>query len=1396
MKLNWFKGLFELFRNCQLINDCLFMRCLYFLLFLLTSGIFSAKAQFNAYKFSELSIENGLSHNWVNTIFRDSIGFVWIGTSAGLNRFDGSKNKQYLNNPSDNNSLPNNDVQNIFPLPDKKLWIESKDNAVIFDPFTDNFNRDYKGYLKQLSLPQKKVNSILKDKKGNYWFLYNTDGLYKYSLSNNKLTYFDDKASASYGTITDIKEDSYGNFWLTYSKGLLVQIDGDLKIKKQNSILLNKHSIYDYQLFIDRLNKLWVWTYGEPNGVYKIDNDANKLIHFTTGNKNFRLNSNMVFGIVQDKNGAMWIGADHGGINLINENDNSQIEFIDKPGKNLLSSDNNVSTLYKDDKEIIWIGSFKQGVSYFDENISRFALLKHDPEDTRSLPFNDVNCFAEDRKGNIWIGTNGGGLLYFDRVSNKFIQYLHNPSNSNSLTNNVVVSLCYDSSGKLWIGTYLGGLDCFDGKTFTHYKHNDNDPASIADNRVWHILEDGENTLWIGTMLKGLDKFDKRTKKFYHYPATAGAPNASQSSYISVIKKDTQENLWIGTAKGMEIFDKAQNKFTHFASSANPNSLSHPLITDILEDRRGLIWVGTKSGLNVFIKKTKSFQRFFTSDGLPDNIITNIIEDKQGDLWVSTVKGLSRLKINYRSGRVSFNITNYSDENNLQGKVFNESAALIISDGVLLFGGPHGINLINPEKIISNNPAPNLVFTNIELFNESIKPGEKINGHIVLKKALAYTQEIILNYNENIFSIEFTNLTSSCNNKYAYKLEGFNKDWVIVNGNNKKAIYTNLDPGTYTFKVRTFNTNLNADEVEKSLRIIINPPIWRTPFAYLVYALVVIIILYFARRITIERAHMRFQMIQQVKETERMQALDAMKTKFLTNVSHEFRTPLNLILSPINDLAQVVSEPQQQQKILLIKRNARRLLNLVNQLLDFRKMEVQEFQLNLSEDDIVNFIRQTCISFSDIAEKKNIQFCFESNVDAYTTSFDKDKLEKIIFNLLSNAFKYTPDFGRVVVEAHYQMENKQCEDSIELIVKDTGIGIPTDKHEKIFEPFFQNDVADNLLNHGTGIGLAITKEFVRLHKGTINVVSEPEKGTTFIVTIPVQKSDQPVVNLSANSETIQTTPLFLPELQNRQVRRKTTQKILLVEDNEDFRFYLKDNLNSLYYTLEAANGAEAWDKVKHYKPDLIVSDIMMPVMNGIELSRKVKADPITAHIPIILLTAVGNNEMQMEGYRLGVSDYVTKPFTFEILASRIQNILSERKKVQQDLLKKKDQLIPTDVKVASAEEIFKNNLLEVVERNLSNPDFTVEALSKELFVTRLVLYRKLIALTGITPLEYIRVVRIKRGAQLLRESQLTIAEVAYEVGFNEPKKFTKFFKQEFKILPSQYKQRHKQNASL
>ncbi|WP_153796305.1 hybrid sensor histidine kinase/response regulator transcription factor [Foetidibacter luteolus] len=1373
------------------------MRCLYFLLYFLAFCVYSAKAQSNAYKFSELSTQNGLSHNWVNTVFRDSIGFVWIGTFAGLNRFDGSKNKLYLNNPSDNNSLHDNDVQAIFPLPGQKLWIASKEGAVIFDPFTDNFDRDYKRYLKRLSLPQKKVISIEKDKKGNYWFLYHTDGLYKYSSSNNKLTYFDDKALASYGTITAIKEDTDGNFWLIYSTGLLVQIDGNLKIKKRNSLLVNKQPVYNYKLFTDRLNKIWAWANGEPNGVYKIDNDANTITHFTAASKTFRLNSNVIFGIVQDEKGVIWIGADHGGINLINESDNSQIEYINKPTKNLPSYDNSVTTLYKDDKEIIWVGTCKQGVSYFDQNISRFVLLKHDPEDHYSLPFNDVNCFAEDKKGNIWIGTDGGGLLYFDRVGNKFIQYLNNHSNSNSLTNNVVVSLCYDREGKLWIGTYLGGLDCFDGKTFTHYKHNANDPASLADNRVWHILEDGENALWIGTMSKGLDKFDKRTNKFYHYPATPGTAYPLHSNYVSVIKKDTQGNLWMGTANGIEVLDETQNKFTHYASATGPNSLSHPLVTDILEDRRGLIWVGTKSGLNVFDQNTKRFQRFFTSNGLPDNLISNIIEDKQGDLWVSTLKGLSRLKIKNRNGKVSFAIENYSEENNLQGNVFNENAAMITGNGAILVGGLHGINWINPEKINAKEIVPNLVFTNIDLFNESLKPGEKINGHVILKKALTFTEEISLNHNEDIFSIEFANLNPSYSNKYAYKLEGFNKNWVIVNDDNKKATYTNLGPGTYTFKVKTFNTNLEAGKTEKSLRIIINPPLWRTPFAFAVYVLVVIAILYFARRITIERAHMRFRMMHQIKETERMQALDAMKTKFLTNVSHEFRTPLNLILSPIQDLAEAVSEPQQKQKILLIKRNAKRLLNLVNQLLDFRKMEVQEFQLNLSEDDIIKFVRQTCISFSDIAEKKNIAFCFESNVDSCRACFDKDKLEKIIFNLLSNAFKYTPDFGRVAVEAHYQMENIQNEVSIELIVKDTGIGIPADKHEKIFEPFFQNDVAGNLLNHGTGIGLAITKEFVRLHKGTINVVSEPEKGTTFIITIPVQKSNQPVVNLSSNSETIQSTPPFLPELQNEPVRRKTTQKILLVEDNEDFRFYLKDNLNSLYHTLEACNGVEAWNKIKHYQPDLIVSDLMMPVMNGIELSRKIKADPITAHIPIILLTAVGNNEMQMEGYRLGISDYVTKPFTFEILASRIQNILSDRKKIQQDLLKKKDQVTPTDVKLTPAEEVLKKNLLEVVEKNLSNPEFTVEALSKELCMSRVVLYRKLIALTGLTPLEYIRVVRIKRGAQLLRESQLlTIAEIAYEVGFNDPKKFTKFFKQEFKMLPSQYQQARKENTSF
>ena len=674
----------------------------------------------------------------------------------------------------------------------------------------------------------------------------------------------------------------------------------------------------------------------------------------------------------------------------------------------------------------------------------------------------------------------------------------------------------------------------------------------------------------------------------------------------------------------------------------------------------------------------------------------------------------------------------------------------------------------------------------MQILSKSVAPGELINNRVLLQQSLSRLQSIGLKYKENVFTIEFASLGfgHSIQDKYAYILEGFNTGWLYADGNLRRATYTNLGPGHYTFKVKV----LNRDGVwsdEKTLQIDIEPPFWRTNIAYIIYALLLAGLLLLARRITLDRIHMRYEVQLQRNEAERAHSLEQLKTKFFTNVSHEFRTPLTLVISPLDRLIKQSTDEEQKKQLNLVQRNAKRLLSLVNQLLDFRKLEVQEMKLHPAIGDIIGFSKDICHSFMDIAEKKNIRFSFSSDIDSLEIYFDKDKIEKIFFNLLSNAFKYTHDNGAVSVNLTYNPPaNNEDEGTLAIEIKDTGIGIPAGMQERIFERFFQTDVPQSMVNQGSGIGLAITKEFVRLHKGIITVKSEPEQGTSFTVLLPAKRIYDPsartAVSLAPAEE--EEVEQIIPAETQKSGRKKT---ILVVEDNEDIRFYLKDNLKGGYKVEEATNGKEGWEKVKQLYPDLVVSDIMMPLMDGVELARKIKTETQTAHIPVILLTAMGSEEKQLEGLKVGVNDYITKPFTFEILASRIRNLLS-----QQELLQKRFQkqieVNPAEVTVTPVDEIFLKQALEIVEKNMDNDEFSVEDFSRDMFMNRATLYRKIMSLTGKAPADFIRLIRLKRAAQLLAKSGRSIAEIAYEVGFKDPKYFSRAFKEEFGVQPSKY----------
>ncbi|SFD55147.1 Signal transduction histidine kinase [Chitinophaga sp. CF118] len=1325
------------------------------------------------YQFTRIDITQGLSANQVNAILKDRLGFMWFGTMSGLNRYDGYTFKVFRQDIRDTATLSDNFITRLAEGPDGLIWVTHRNGQNVYNPSTGKFQRHPRNIMKKWGIPGDSISNIMTDRQGNSWFIIPDSGLFCYVPSAKHATPFTHNAdpnSPQTNAVACMVQDSSGNYWLLHTNGVLERVD-----EKHRKVTYRTHmpeqpgsrSLQNYEMIADSDGDLWIYSNSDVQGIYCFNLNRG-FTHYDQNSSPLRLDNNIVRGVVQDNQGLIWIGTDHGGMNVINKR-LPAMQYLVNDNENAKSlSQNSINALYRDNSGIIWIGTYKRGLCYYHENIVKFPLYQHQVFTGTGLPYDDVNRFAEDAKGNLWIGTNGGGLIYFDRTRNTYKQYLHDTHNPNSPSSNVIVSLWIDHTGKLWIGSYFGGLDCFDGQRFIHYRHDPDNPASLSDNNVWEIFEDSRQQLWIGTLTGGLNLLDRNTNEFRHF--LKGMPNSIRSAYVSALLEDKQHNLWIGTSDGIDIRDSSGH-FTHYDN----DRISNRNVICLFQDSRGLIWIGTREGLNLFDPYTKKFRVFRKEDGLPDNIVLNILEDKDHTLWMSTANGLSNLSISEKQ----YQFKNYDESDGLQGREFNENAALKTSHGELIFGGGNGFNLFYPHTIAVNHNVPPVVLTDFQIFNKSMEPGEAINGRTLLSQSISNTKEITLKYRENVFSISFAalNYFHPEKNQYMYMLEGFNNEWLTTDGKQRMATYTNLDPGDYIFRVKASNNDGIWTKQPLELHIKILPPFWRTPLAFVLYFLSILGALWLARRLILERERLRSRIEQERQEAQRMHELDSLKIRFFTNISHEFRTPLSLIITPLEKIIKKDLESGLQQQLVLVQRNARRLLNLVNQLLDFRKMEAQEIKLYPTQGDIVTFIKELTASFSDLSEKKQIHLDFHSNVSTLSMLYDPDKIEKIIFNLLSNAFKFTPEHGNISVDL--QLQNPEL---LAIMVKDNGIGIPLEQQERIFERFFQHDIPGSLVNQGSGIGLSITHEFVKLHGGNISVDSAPEMGSCFTILLPIiSPEDQPLV-----TDPVRTTIMTAKPAAIRPEYTGKKPVILLIEDSEDFRFYLKDNLGLHYHIIDASNGLAGWNILQHTIPNLVVSDVNMPEMDGLELCRRIRQQPRIAHLPVILLTARAAEEDQLEALDNGATDYITKPFNFEMLLSRIRNIISQQVSLK-NTFKQHIDAHPKEIAISSQDEQFIENALRIVEKNISNPDFSVEELSRELHMSRVSAYKKLIQLTGKPPIEFIRSIRLKRAAQLLEKSQMTVAEVAYEVGFNNPKYFTKYFKLEYNLLPSAYR---------
>ncbi|QIA07661.1 two-component regulator propeller domain-containing protein [Draconibacterium halophilum] len=1358
------------------------------------------------YKFMHLNINNGLSNNEIRAILKDQQGFMWFGTAQGLNRYDGSGFKTFLHDFNDSTSIPFNGIEYLFEDIDGRLWIRSYAEFTIYDPVLERFSAPGRNY-RNTGIPIAGLQSFFIDSKKNTWLLNSNYGLYKFNSANqtvDSIQFVSKVKRPNYdNSLSDIAEDSKGMIWVISRAGELLQINPETKQTEQTFFLGDEvmSEANNFQFFIDADDDIWIYSPGIPYGVFLFDHQSKQISRYTQSSSPFKLSTNLVSSVIEEDNRSIWIGTDHGGINILNK----QKKTISVLQNNIESpfgiAQNSITCLYRDNENIIWAGTYKKGISYYHKNLIPFNHYRYSAEVPNSLPYNDVNCFVEDNRENLWIGTNGGGLVYFNRSNNTFKTYLHDADDPNSISANVIVALHIDSKGTLWAGTYQGGLNRFNGATFKHYLHDPDNSGSLSDNRVWSVFEDSKQNLWIGTLNGGLNLFDRSEEQFIHY--TAYDINSVGSNFIMSIMEDSEQNLWLGTSNGLDVLNLNTKRFTHYdADPKTPGQLSNNSVNDIHEDERGLIWAATMQGLNILNKTQGTFKVLTEADGLANSNIKTIQEDQNGNIWIATLKGISKISVkNYSHqlpvGNLEVDIENFGLQDGLQGNEFNQKSAYRTRSGELIFGGANGFNLFKPEDIVVQTPNEKIVLTNFKVFNQNIKVNEPFRKRIILDKSITYSKQISLKHKENVFSVEFAAIGyfHPEKNNFQYQLSGFNNEWMEVNRGMHELTFTNLNPGDYRLRIRVSNDNSNWREMNPPLSIKILPPFWETGYAYILYILVIAGLLFISWRILAERQRLKFEAEQEHREAERIHQVDTLKTKFFTNISHEFRTPLSLIIAPIDKLIENSKNDDDKKHLILIQRNARRLMAMVNQLLDFRKMELQKIKVNKNWGEMIGFIHEILASFEDLMESKNISFHFSSSHNSLYTYFDKDKTDKIFTNLLSNACKFTNSGGKISLDINL---DSSAEKPVLIVkVSDTGIGITPEQQMQIFNRFYQTDTTGTEINQGSGIGLSMVKEYVTLLGGDVNVDSQLNEGSTFTVEIPVELFTDEEIAANKQLETTERKTNKQPALTKTDKapafdREKKT--LAIVEDSSDLRFYLKENFKEKYNIIEAENGAEAWATFEKQLPDIVISDVMMPEMNGVELCAKIKSNRKTKHIPVILLTAKTDTAPVVEGYESGADAYLTKPFDFKVLESRIENLLRSREQLRRSY-QSMIGISPEKIQVDSEDEKFIKKALKIVEANIAEASFTVEGFGAEMGMSRVSLYKKLLALTDRTPIEFIRVIRLKRAAHLLETSQLSVSEVAYQVGFNNPRYFSKYFSKEYEMLPSEYIEKNRKTTN-
>lgn len=1323
------------------------------------------------YKFTT---EQGLSSNFIYSILQDDKGFVWIATEEGLNKFDGRNFTHYAVNKG-RNSLTHNRTQTLYLAPDGNIWSGTSDGLNIYD-----YNSDSIIQVRTNTSPMKLVyNDITyiansKDRNitwigtygnGVHYFDWNKQEFIRFSLPSNKNI----KAPTN---VMSLLEDDNKRLWIgTRHNGLYRYDIQNLKLEYFN---ISGIGSFIRCIFQDSFRRIWV---GTSNGCFIYNETTNRLeaVNFPAG-----LINNSIGSISEDRHGRIWIGTEQNVLNFSVRSFSLLQHFAYQEISYGLSSNKlncpSVNALFADKDNNMWIGTAWGGVNMLRGTPTKFRLYKSEGERANTLPNSPIVALSSD-KNDIYVATMGTDKIGFGifNVENESFNTL--PA-VNKLKGYIYQAIFKDNEGNIWLGTYNKGLIKTDkaGNKISFFYNNVNDINSIPDNDIRCITQASDKTLWFGTS-NGIAKYDYKNKKMSRVSIFKNRIG------IRCIKQDNEGTLWIGTyGEGLVSYKPNSGKL-----NMQPIDNAFGVATDLLIHNDS-IWIATRSnGMKLFNKRTGSETIYNETNGLASNYVKSLVRDNTGSIWFATSKGISKLKPN------TGEIENYSTQDGVQSSDFNERAVVATTNGKIAFGGFGGLNVFNPLNVNKNDKCPSVVFTKLQIFNDIVYPTSSKGKKGPLSANIALSKDIVLKHNQSVFTIEFAGINYYATQKiqYAYFLEGSDKKWNEI-GNQNSVTFRNLNSGTYTFKVKASSPDaVWTDDNIASIRIIIRPPFWRTYIAYLLYIIIVFIVVYFVWQYVTIRIRANNSIKIERAKREKDEELHQEKIQFFTNISHEFRTPLTLIISPLEKMHQDENAEDKKQHLQLMLRNAKRLLDMVNQLLDFRKAERGQMKLKIQQTDMVSVLNEIFLSFEELRKEKEIQFEFiheKNRIDAW---FDVEFLNKSLFNLLSNAYKFTPQKGKIQVLLN-ENEDEAGNRIVEIKVTDNGKGINQEDLAFVFDRFYQGKEQAGS-QKGSGIGLHLTRSLIELHHGKISVESRPFEETSFVITLPVEPSAYHKEEFMVDFETAN----FAPEKnvseiaeikQNKLDNHQAVKKILVVEDNADIRIYIRDILGKEYKVEEAENGLIGLEMAQQHDYDLIISDLMMPVMDGMEMCKQLKNSIETNHIPVILLTAKSQIESRIEGLSIGAESYITKPFHPQHLIVRVEKLIQLREMLKGRYSKKISlgDISSNNSDTDSPDEIFMQKTIKTILDKMIESDFNGDVLAYELGISRMGLHRKIKALTGQSTGEFIRNIRLKKAAELLRLPGRNISEVCYDVGFNSPSYFTTCFVEVYKMTPSEY----------